>query len=93
VPDAVVAPSAGSAALLVDDDGDPLAVGLAGDACLSAAAPPAQPCPAAGCEVGLSLCGGPLQCGAFQPAGVLSVTASDGLASVAGTVSVEAACR
>jgi hypothetical protein len=93
VPDAVVAPSAGSAALLVDDDGDPLAVGLAGDACLSAAPPPAQPCPAAGCELGLSLCGGPLQCGAFQPAGVLSVTASDGLAAVAGTVSVEAACR
>jgi hypothetical protein len=92
VHDAVMAPASGAVPLLADDDGDPLDVTVLGDPCLAAAAPQ-QPCPAAGCEVGLSLCGGALLCGAFQPAGVLSLAASDGLAAASGVVSVESICR
>jgi hypothetical protein len=88
----VMAPSSGEARLVVDDDGDPLALGLGGGSCLSATAP-AQPCPAEGCGVTLALCGGPLQCGAFTPSGVLALTASDGLDRLEGSVEVDAACR
>jgi hypothetical protein len=88
----VMAPSSGEARLVVDDDGDPLALGLPGGSCLSATAP-AQPCPAEGCAVALALCGGPLQCGAFAPSGVLGLTASDGLGRLEGSVAVDAACR
>ena len=90
--DQVMAAAAGALPLLTDDDGDPMSIHVDGDPCLAAAAP-AQPCPATGCEVGLSLCGGALLCGAFQPAGVLSIAASDGLASASGVVAVESICR
>ena len=78
--------------LLVDDDGDPLdlAVTASGD-CLVAGAPPPS-CPAEGCPIGLSLCGD-LVCGGTRPGGVLALTASDGLGSLATDVPVDAACR
>ena len=90
--DVVVAPAAGMVPLVVDEDGDPLALVLTGDACLSAA-PPSQPCAGSGCEIGLALCGGPLRCGAASRAGTLSLVALDGLARTAGSVVVQPQCQ
>jgi hypothetical protein len=86
-------PSSAAPALVEDDDGDPVDLLPAADGtCLSATAPPAAPCGAGGCTVSLSLCGGRSACNAFGPAGTLALTASDGVATATGLVSVDATC-
>ncbi|HET8723492.1 MAG TPA: hypothetical protein VFM53_04750, partial [Anaeromyxobacteraceae bacterium] len=78
---------------VVDDDGDPLDLAApASGGCLSSSLP-AVPCVGTGCDPVLSLCAMPWACGATSPTGTLAVTASDGLASVSGSVPVAGECR
>jgi hypothetical protein len=92
-PDFRFDPVSAAPVLLVDDDGDPLDVALApSDSCLAAAAP-AQPCPAGGCALGLSMCGARAACGAWSPSARLALTADDGAARVAADLPVDAYCR
>jgi hypothetical protein len=86
-------PSSAAPVLVVDDDGDPLDLAPASDGtCLAAPAPGTASCGPEGCPVTLSLCGGRSTCNTFEPAGTLSLTASDGVATTSGVVSVNAAC-
>jgi hypothetical protein len=86
-------PSSAAPVLVVDDDGDPLDLVPASDGtCLSAPAPGTASCGAEGCPVSLALCGGRSLCNAFGPGGTLSLTASDGVSTVSGAVSVDATC-
>jgi hypothetical protein len=79
-------------AVVVDDDGDPLELSTAAaGGCLSAPAVP-QPCAGATCDPVLTMCGIHYGCGTRVPLGVLSVSAGDGLAGVAGTLHVQGAC-
>ena len=79
-------------AVVVDDDGDPLDLTTAATGgCLSAAAVAAT-CAGAACEPVLTMCGNSWTCGAWLPAGALSVSASDGLSGVAGTIDVAGTC-
>jgi hypothetical protein len=90
--DYTLAPASASVSLVVDDDGDPLDLAaVPSGACLSSSMP-AQPCPATGCQVGLSTCGTGWVCGANDPTWTLSLTASDGLGSVSGLVRVGGFC-
>ncbi len=86
-------PGSATLTIVADDDGDPLDLSLgASSGCLSAAAGP-QPCPASGCPVELSLCALPSACLTAYPSGTLSVSASDGLDFVQGSVGVASACQ
>ena len=78
--------------VVVDDDGDPLDLAAgASDGCLAAGAVP-QPCVGPACSVVLTLCGNRTSCGEWAPGGSLSVTASDGLASMSGPFVVQGDC-
>ena len=78
--------------VVVDDDGDPLDFSLtAAGGCLSTSAV-AQPCAGAACAPVLTMCGNRWACASWLPVGALSVAAGDGLASVAGAISVEGFC-
>jgi hypothetical protein len=82
-----------AAAVAVDDDGDPLDVAVAAAGGCLTAAPVAGACTGSACDPMLTLCGDRWACGAFLPDGSLAVSAGDGLAAVAGTVTVQATCR
>jgi hypothetical protein len=90
--DYVIAPATASAPLVVDDDGDPLDLAAVPSGPCLTSSMPAQPCPATGCQVGLSTCGASWVCGTYDPAWTLAVTASDGLGSASGQVRVVGAC-
>ena len=94
-PDVAFGPGSATVGLAVDDDGDPVSLSLGASGCLSAQAANAgaAACPATGCEATLSLCGLPSQCMTVFPEGTLSVTASDGLDFVQGTLAVSSVCR
>ena len=75
----------------VDDDGDPLEVGLASADCLTI--PAAVSCPSGGCPaVTATMCTVGPACGLPWSASV-TVTASDGVATGQGTLSLLPACR
>ena len=79
-------------AVVVDDDGDPLDLAtVASGGCLAAGASPAA-CVGAACAPVLTMCGNRSFCGEWTPAGGLSVDAFDGLARLAGSISVEGVC-
>ncbi len=81
-----------AAPVVVDDDGDPLdLVTAASGGCLSAGAVP-QPCVGPSCSPILTMCGNRSFCGEWSPGGALSVTASDGLGTLAGSIPVEGNC-
>ncbi len=78
--------------VVVDDDGDPLDLSaVAAGGCLAAGAV-AQPCSGTACDPVLTMCNVVAGCGARFPGGGLSVSASDGAASVAGSIDVVGTC-
>ena len=84
--------TAQAAPVVVDDDGDPLDLSaVAAGGCLAAGAV-AQPCSGAACDPVLTMCNVVSGCGARFPGGGLSVSASDGAASVAGSIDVVGTC-
>ena len=85
--------TAQTTAVVVDDDGDPLDLSVvATGGCLSARAV-AQPCAGAACDPLLTMCGVLAVCGQWAPGGGLTVSAGDGVASVAGPIAVDGDCR
>jgi hypothetical protein len=79
--------------VVVDDDGDPLDLSVAGDGgCLTSDAP-VKPCTGDACSPVLTMCGNRWACAAWGPTGTLSVAAGDGLASVSGPITVDGVCR
>jgi hypothetical protein len=79
--------------LVVDDDGDPLDLSTATTGgCLSTTTVP-RACTGAACSPAVTVCGIHWSCGVSLPGGAITAAAGDGLASVAGTIAVEGACR
>ena len=87
------AATSATAALVVDDDGDPVDLSAtASGGCLGSVDVP-RPCDGAGCDPALTLCAMSWGCGTGFPSGTIAVATSDGLASVSGSVSVAGECR
>jgi hypothetical protein len=85
-------PTTAAVPVVVDDDGDPVDLAAVPSGGCLAAAPVPPACTGADCALTLTTCGNPSACLTWKPEGFLSVAATDGLASVAADLVLDARC-